>query len=154
MSPATRQMSPSADQSVGPAILLAKLSCVSHGTLFLTREKGYVLTSNLEYKCPISLLSFIQIKRGLWYHLAVCVFPLTTFCMCIRCRGNVFTEPLPSKSRLIWFHYFSFQASCHIALKSCWARCFLCDPCRIKYLTCSERSVAHFSYQNLLVFLF
>jgi hypothetical protein len=28
-----------------------------------------------------------------------CVQQLFSFCMCIRCRGNVFTEPLPSNDR-------------------------------------------------------
>jgi hypothetical protein len=29
---------------------------------------------------------------------------------CIRCRGNVFTEPLPINGRLFWLHYSSFHA--------------------------------------------
>jgi hypothetical protein len=28
-------------------------------------------------------------------------------------RGNMFVEPLPSDVRLVWLHYFGFQASCH-----------------------------------------
>jgi hypothetical protein len=31
----------------------------------------------------------------------------------IRCRGNLFTEPLPSNKRLFWLHYSGFRASCH-----------------------------------------
>jgi hypothetical protein len=31
----------------------------------------------------------------------------------IRCRGNVFTESLPSNERLFWLHYSGFRASCH-----------------------------------------
>jgi hypothetical protein len=30
-----------------------------------------------------------------------------------RSRGNVFTEQLPSKERLLWLHYSGLQASCH-----------------------------------------
>jgi hypothetical protein len=30
-----------------------------------------------------------------------------------RCRGNVFTEQLPSHVRLLWLHYAGFQTSCH-----------------------------------------
>jgi hypothetical protein len=32
-------------------------------------------------------------------------------CLCIRCRGNSFTEPLPSNGRLL---YSGLQSSCHI----------------------------------------
>jgi hypothetical protein len=35
--------------------------------------------------------------------------------------------------RLFWLHYSHFQASCHIAFKTCWTRCLLCGQCRIKY---------------------
>jgi hypothetical protein len=35
----------------------------------------------------------------------------------IRCRKNVFTEPLPSSGRLPWLHYFGLQASCHNMLR-------------------------------------
>jgi hypothetical protein len=31
-------------------------------------------------------------------------------CVCIRCRGNVFIEPLPSNGRLLWLHNSGFQA--------------------------------------------
>jgi hypothetical protein len=34
-------------------------------------------------------------------------------CLCIRCRGNMFTESLPSNERLFWLHYCGFRASCH-----------------------------------------
>jgi hypothetical protein len=34
-------------------------------------------------------------------------------CLRIRCRGNLFTEPLPSNGRLLWLHYSSLQGSCH-----------------------------------------
>jgi hypothetical protein len=27
--------------------------------------------------------------------------------------GNLFTESLPSNERLLWLHYYSFQASCN-----------------------------------------
>jgi hypothetical protein len=33
-------------------------------------------------------------------------------CLRIRCRGNVFIEPLPNKEWLLWLHCFGFQASC------------------------------------------
>jgi hypothetical protein len=29
--------------------------------------------------------------------------------MCIRCRENVFTEPLPRKGGVFWLHYSGFQ---------------------------------------------
>jgi hypothetical protein len=32
---------------------------------------------------------------------------------CIGCCGNVFTEPLPSNRRLLWFCYSGFQQTCH-----------------------------------------
>jgi hypothetical protein len=35
--------------------------------------------------------------------------------VCIRCRGNVFTEPFHSNGYLFRLHYSGFQASCHIA---------------------------------------
>jgi hypothetical protein len=31
----------------------------------------------------------------------------------IRCRGNMFTEPLPSKEHLLWLQYPGLQVSCH-----------------------------------------
>jgi hypothetical protein len=34
-------------------------------------------------------------------------------CLFIPCRGNLFTESLPSNERLLWLHYSGFQASCH-----------------------------------------
>jgi hypothetical protein len=34
--------------------------------------------------------------------------------MCIRCRGGVFTELLPSNERLFLLSYSGFQAPCHI----------------------------------------
>jgi hypothetical protein len=37
-------------------------------------------------------------------------------CLRIRCRGNVFTEHLPSNGRLLWFHYSGFRASYHSTL--------------------------------------
>jgi hypothetical protein len=33
--------------------------------------------------------------------------------LCICCRGNLFTEPLPSNKRLLWLHYSGLHASCH-----------------------------------------
>jgi hypothetical protein len=37
-------------------------------------------------------------------------------CLCIRSRGNLFTEPLPSNGCLIWLHYAGLEASCHIII--------------------------------------
>jgi hypothetical protein len=34
-------------------------------------------------------------------------------CFRIRCRGNVFTESLPSNEHLFWFRYSCFRATCH-----------------------------------------
>jgi hypothetical protein len=76
--------------------------------------------------------------------LSVCLCVLLTtsfFCMYIHCHGKMFTRPLPSNGRLFWFHCSGFQASCHIAVKSCWTLCFLCGPVHIRYSTCNERRV-------------
>jgi hypothetical protein len=35
----------------------------------------------------------------------------------IRCRGNLFTESLPSNERLLWLRYSDFQESCHNTIK-------------------------------------
>jgi hypothetical protein len=35
------------------------------------------------------------------------------YCFRILCRGNVFTEPLPSNERLFWLHYSGLKSSCH-----------------------------------------
>jgi hypothetical protein len=35
------------------------------------------------------------------------------FCSHIRCRGNLFTEPLPSNERLLWLHYSGLKSSCY-----------------------------------------
>jgi hypothetical protein len=32
-------------------------------------------------------------------------------CLHIRCRGNLFTEPLPNNAYLLWLHYFVLHAS-------------------------------------------
>jgi hypothetical protein len=53
--------------------------------------------------------------------LDVSVSPPNKF---IRCRGNVFTKPLPSNSRIIRLHCSGFHASCHIAFRSYWTLCF------------------------------
>jgi hypothetical protein len=34
---------------------------------------------------------------------------LTHFCLCIRCRGKMFTEPLPRNARIFWVHYPGFK---------------------------------------------
>jgi hypothetical protein len=34
-------------------------------------------------------------------------------CLRIRCRGNMFTEPLSSNKHILWLHYSGLQASCH-----------------------------------------
>jgi hypothetical protein len=34
-------------------------------------------------------------------------------------------------------------------IKNCWARCFLCGPCRIKAISSSERSQAFQSRQTI-----
>jgi hypothetical protein len=34
-------------------------------------------------------------------------------CLLIRCRGNLFSESLPSNERHIWLSYSGFQTSCH-----------------------------------------
>jgi hypothetical protein len=39
--------------------------------------------------------------------MSVCT-PLTNFCLCIRCRGKMVTEQLPSNGRLFWVHYSGF----------------------------------------------
>jgi hypothetical protein len=39
----------------------------------------------------------------------------------IRCRGNLFVEPLPSSGGLLWLHYSGLQASCH-SMISCVTR--------------------------------
>jgi hypothetical protein len=62
-------------------------------------------------------------------------------CLRIRCRGNLFTESLPSNERLLWLRYCGFQALCHIinsvfvcvvtACSSVRGRCFwaICRLC-------------------------
>jgi hypothetical protein len=35
------------------------------------------------------------------------------FCLRNCCRGNLFTESLPSNDRLLWFRYSGFQTLCH-----------------------------------------
>jgi hypothetical protein len=65
--------------------------------------------------------------------LCVCVHLSNNFCIRIYCRGKVFTEPFRGSSSLFWLHYSDFQESFHIALKSCWTRCFLNGQCLIKY---------------------
>jgi hypothetical protein len=39
-------------------------------------------------------------------------------CVCIPCRGKIFTESLPSNGLLFLFHYLGFQPSCHVKFKS------------------------------------
>jgi hypothetical protein len=39
--------------------------------------------------------------------------PLYNSSIVERCRGNVFTEQLPSNGCLLWLHYCGFQESCH-----------------------------------------
>jgi hypothetical protein len=35
------------------------------------------------------------------------------YCLIICCRGNLFSESLPSNERLLWLRYSGFQAACH-----------------------------------------
>jgi hypothetical protein len=37
---------------------------------------------------------------------------ITYYCVCIFCRGKVFTAPLSSKGRIYSFHYSGTQSSC------------------------------------------
>jgi hypothetical protein len=45
-----------------------------------------------------------------WPHRKHRVQHLFNCCVCFRCRGNVFTGPLPSIGRLFCLHYSGFQA--------------------------------------------
>jgi hypothetical protein len=38
-------------------------------------------------------------------------------CLRIRCRGNLFAEPLPTNGSLLWLHYFGLQVSRHSMLR-------------------------------------
>jgi hypothetical protein len=80
------------------------------------------------------------------------VCPPTTFCVCLCCRGNVFTEIFLSNRSLFCLQYSSFQASCNTESKSCWTRCFLCGPYRIKYSIFSEMSVGDYFFPELRVY--
>jgi hypothetical protein len=42
---------------------------------------------------------------------------VTWFCLRIRCRGNIFTDSLPSNEPLLWLHYSGFRASYHSIIK-------------------------------------
>jgi hypothetical protein len=47
-----------------------------------------------------------------------CIAPdVLCCCLRIRCRGNVFTESLPSNERIFWLHYSGFRESYHNNLK-------------------------------------
>jgi hypothetical protein len=62
---------------------------------------------------------------SLWDHLAVCMSSPNNISAFIFVAAGMF---LPSRClvALVWLHYSSFQASCHIAFKSYWTLCFLC----------------------------
>jgi hypothetical protein len=45
-------------------------------------------------------------------------------CLHIRCRGNLFTESLPSIERLLWLRYSGFQASHHNSKINSVRKCF------------------------------
>jgi hypothetical protein len=63
-------------------------------------------------------------------------------CVCVRCRGRMFAEPLPSNGRLFWLRYSGFQASCYIASSfkaaqqvlrlSCWWEEFINYPVEMR----------------------
>jgi hypothetical protein len=56
-------------------------------------------------------------------------------CVHIRCRGNVFTEPLLSSRCLLWLHYSGFQALCHNILNLGVFQTF-CKTCSVNIVTC------------------
>jgi hypothetical protein len=66
---------------------------------------------HVNLNCQTSTLFFIAILRGpnRKHRLQQYLY----FCFRIRCRGNIFTQPLPSNGRLLWLHYSDLQASCH-----------------------------------------
>jgi hypothetical protein len=82
-----------------------------------------------------------------------CVPCTNFFCVRIRCRGNVFTEPLPSNDNLFWLHYSGFQASVWIYVMSHFIQktlCFLCNPRHIKYSICSKGKAVDLLFPELL----
>jgi hypothetical protein len=94
----------------------------------------------MEYTILTEFPYFEKINKSSLDHLAVCVYPVTTF-LRVYWRGNMFTEPLPSIGVSSGSAIPAFRRHGHIAFKSCWVRCFLCGPCRIKHSICSEREL-------------
>jgi hypothetical protein len=92
-----------------------------------------------------SLFSLFWKNKTRLMRLPCCLCPPqkeTFFFVCIRCCENMFTETLPRNSPVFWVHYCSFQASCHIAFKSCRTRCFPFVTHRIRHSVCSERKTS------------
>jgi hypothetical protein len=70
-------------------------------------------------------------------------------CLRIRCRGNLFTNPLPSNERL-WFHYSGLQESCHSIKKDPWDVVYdSCGPGQspVRTLSCTS-SPCHCPHQT------
>jgi hypothetical protein len=57
------------------------------------------------------------LHRKRWLHgFSIVVSVLQQFIHCrarVRCRGNVFTEPMLSSGHLLWLNYSGFQHTCH-----------------------------------------
>jgi hypothetical protein len=71
--------------------------------------------------------------------------------MRIRCRGDLFTEPLPSNDNLVWLHYFGFQATYYIQMLLDSVFCVRSLSCIYYTYMCCERKVGDLFFPELLV---
>jgi hypothetical protein len=86
--------------------------------LVIASNTALSLTYTL-YSSPLRTHYGSQSSLVVSWQQICCVIPQQYFdyCLFIRCRGNLFTESLPSNERLLWLRYSGFQASCHNTLE-------------------------------------
>jgi hypothetical protein len=81
----------------------------THGHWFLCSSPPTTRRAGVEVFEPASDFSW----RGPTETTVSIVIPTIPLFLLILCRGNVFTESMPSNERLFWFLYSGIQASCH-----------------------------------------
>jgi hypothetical protein len=101
-----------------------------------SRQYSTVSDSRLFFSSPPTTRSATEISLITTLHgpnRKHCLQQFLYCCLRIRCRGNLFTEPLRNNGRLIWLHYFGIQAPCYSMKSSVFWDIKPCIPLKVKW---------------------